>query len=80
MTSQQMGKSELLTIQAGFVFRLETMTAFLNTAMYFVIAANHVMAADEQAGFHYCIEALRRNARGVIETGELLQEMETANV
>lgn len=74
-----MSKTDLLVVQAAFVARLETMTAFLGTAMDYITAADHKMTDDERAGFHYCVEALRRNARGVIDTGKMIQEMEAAN-
>lgn len=74
-----MSKTDLLVIQSAFVARLETMTVFLGTAMDLITAANHKLTDDERAGFHYCVEALRRNARGVIDTGKMIQEMEVAN-
>lgn len=62
-----MSSAELLALQAGFVARLEAMTAFLGMAMDFITAADHKLTDDERAGFHYCMEALRRNAHGVID-------------
>lgn len=74
-----MSSAELLALQAAFVARLETMTAFLGTAMDFITAADHKLTDDERAGFHYCVEALRRNERGVIDLDRMIQEMEAAN-
>lgn len=74
-----MSNTELIAMQATFVAKLKTMTAFLGTAMDLITAANHPMTEDEKAGFHYCIEELRHNAKGVIDTGRMLQEMEAEN-
>lgn len=74
-----MNKTDLLALQAGFVFRLETMSIFLGTAMDLIAAARHKLTEAEKTGFHYCIEALRSNVRGVIDTDRMIQEMEAAN-
>lgn len=74
-----MSKLELLALQAAYVARLEGMTAFLGTAMDLIAAARHKLTATEKTGFHYCIEALRRNVRGVIDLDRMIQEMEAAN-
>lgn len=74
-----MNRADLLVIQAAFIARLETMTAFLGTAMDFITAADHKLTDDERAGFHYCVEALRRNARDVVDLDRIIQEVEAAN-
>lgn len=74
-----MNKTDLLALQAGFVFRLETMAMFLGTAMDLIAAAKHKLTEAEKTGFNFCVETLRANARGVIETGEMLQEIEAKN-
>lgn len=74
-----MNRADLLIVQAAFIARLESMSEFLCVATDSILAANHKLTEKEKAGFHYCFEALRRNAKGVIDTDRMIQEMEAAN-